>query len=37
MLRHTRIVATLVPVMDRPRIVETLLDAGVDIVRINFS
>jgi pyruvate kinase len=37
MLRRTRIVATLGPATDRPGILEAILEAGVDVVRINFS
>ncbi|MCS7047535.1 MAG: pyruvate kinase, partial [Gemmataceae bacterium] len=37
MLRRTRIVATLGPATDRPGVLERLLDAGVDVARINFS
>src|SRR5262249_38038254 len=37
MARRTRIVATLGPATDHPGVLEALLDAGVDVVRINFS
>jgi pyruvate kinase len=37
MQRRTRIVATLGPATDRPGILEKLLDAGLDVARINFS
>jgi pyruvate kinase len=37
MLRRTRIVATLGPATDRPGVLEAVLQAGVDVVRINFS
>lgn len=37
MQRRTRIVATLGPATDRPGILERLLDAGLDVARINFS
>jgi pyruvate kinase len=35
--RRTRIVATLGPATDRPGVLERLLDAGLDVARINFS
>ena len=35
--RRTRIVATLGPATDPPEILEALLRAGVDVVRLNFS
>src|SRR5437870_1280445 len=35
--RRTRIVATLGPATDRPGVVEALLEAGLDVGRINFS
>jgi pyruvate kinase len=37
MRRRTRIVATLGPATDRPGVLERLLDAGLDVARINFS
>jgi pyruvate kinase len=37
MLRRTRIVATLGPATDRPGVLERLLEAGLDVARINFS
>src|SRR4029077_5048558 len=37
MQRRTRIVATLGPATDRPGVLESLLDAGLDVARINFS
>ena len=37
MERRTRIVATLGPATDRPGVFETILEAGLDVVRINFS
>ncbi len=37
MQRRTRIVATLGPATDRPGVLEQLLDAGLDVARINFS
>lgn len=35
--RHTRIVATLGPATDPPDVLEAILRAGVDVVRLNFS
>lgn len=35
--RHTRIVATLGPATDSPDVLEAILRAGVDVVRLNFS
>jgi pyruvate kinase len=35
--RRTRIVATLGPATDRPGVLDRLLDAGLDVARINFS
>jgi pyruvate kinase len=35
--RRTRIVATLGPSTDKPGVLEALLDAGLDVARINFS
>jgi pyruvate kinase len=35
--RRTRIVATLGPATDRPGVLETLLQEGLDVARINFS
>jgi pyruvate kinase len=37
MQRRTRIVATLGPATDRPGVLDQLLDAGLDVARINFS
>ena len=37
MHRRTRMVATLGPATDRPGVLEKLLDAGLDVARINFS
>src|SRR5206468_8007167 len=37
MQRRTRIVATLGPATDRPGVLEALLEAGLDVARINFS
>jgi pyruvate kinase len=36
-LRRTRIVATLGPATDPPAVLRGILDAGVDVARINFS
>lgn len=36
-LRRTKIVATLGPASDRPGVLEAMLSAGVDVVRLNFS
>ena len=36
-LRRTRILATLGPATDRPGVVEALIAAGVNVVRLNFS
>lgn len=37
MLRRTKIVATLGPATDDPQVLERLLSAGVNMVRLNFS
>ena len=37
MTRHTKIVATLGPSSREPQILETLIKAGVNVVRLNFS
>ena len=37
MTRHTKIVATLGPSSSDPLVLETLIRAGVDVVRLNFS
>ena len=37
MRRRTRIVATLGPATDTPEMLRAIIDAGVDVVRINFS
>ena len=37
MTRHTKIVATLGPASRDPQVLETLIRAGVDVVRLNFS
>lgn len=36
-MRRTKIVATLGPATDSPAVLEKLISAGVDVVRINFS
>ena len=35
--RRTKILATLGPATDEPGVLEGILDAGVNVVRINFS
>ncbi|MGD8926661.1 MAG: pyruvate kinase, partial [Thioalkalispiraceae bacterium] len=37
MLRRTKIIATLGPSTDDPKMLDKILEAGVDVVRINFS
>jgi pyruvate kinase len=37
MTRHTKIVATLGPASSDPQVLERMLRAGVDVVRLNFS
>lgn len=37
MLRRTKILATLGPATDKPGVLEGLFDAGIDVVRLNFS
>ena len=37
MIRHTRIVATVGPACDAPDTLGRLIDAGVDVFRLNFS
>ncbi|MFB8831171.1 pyruvate kinase [Azotobacter sp. CWF10] len=37
MLRRTKIVATLGPATETPEVLEGLIQAGVDVVRLNFS
>ena len=37
MTRHTKIVATLGPASSSPEILERLVQAGIDVVRMNFS
>ncbi len=36
-LRHTKIIATLGPATDSEQVMSRLMDAGVDLVRLNFS
>ena len=36
-MRQTKILATLGPATDKPGILEHLFEAGVDVVRLNFS
>ena len=37
MLRRTKILATLGPATDKPGVMEALFEAGIDVVRLNFS
>ena len=37
MFRRTKIVATLGPATDDPKVLDKIIEAGVDVVRINFS
>jgi len=37
MLRRTKIVATLGPATDDPKVLDRMIEAGLDVVRINFS
>ncbi|GAB6140355.1 pyruvate kinase [Methylosoma difficile] len=37
MLRRTKILATLGPASDQPGVLEGLFEAGIDVVRLNFS
>src|SRR5487761_1182404 len=37
MFRRTKLVATLGPATDDPKIIDRLIAAGVDVVRLNFS
>src|SRR5574343_1712922 len=37
MSRHTKIVATLGPASSSPEVLEKLVAAGIDVVRMNFS
>ena len=36
-MRHTKIIATVGPSSDRPETLEALIDAGVNVFRLNFS
>jgi len=36
-VRHTKIIATIGPASGEPRVVDQLIAAGVDIIRLNFS
>jgi pyruvate kinase len=36
-VRHTKIIATLGPASSERRIIEAIIAAGVDVVRLNFS
>ena len=36
-MRRTKIVATLGPASDAPGVLHAMLEAGVDVVRLNFS
>lgn len=37
MLRRTKIVATIGPATEDPKVIDKLIEAGVDVVRLNFS
>lgn len=37
MMRRTKIVATLGPATDDPKMIDKIIEAGVDVVRLNFS
>lgn len=37
MLRRTKIVATLGPSSDDPKVIDRMIEAGLDVVRLNFS
>ncbi len=37
MLRRTKIIATLGPATDDPKMLDKIIQAGVDVVRLNFS
>ncbi|MDH5259634.1 MAG: pyruvate kinase, partial [Gammaproteobacteria bacterium] len=37
MLRRTKILATLGPATDNPKVLDKLIEAGLDVVRVNFS
>ena len=36
-MRHTKIVATLGPASSDPAVLDALIGAGVDVIRLNFS
>ena len=36
-MRHTKIIATVGPSSDRPETLEALIEAGVNVFRLNFS
>jgi len=36
-MRHTKIIATLGPATDSEEVMANMMDAGVDLVRLNFS
>ncbi|MFB3102662.1 MAG: pyruvate kinase, partial [Alphaproteobacteria bacterium] len=36
-MRRTKIIATLGPATDDPKVLAGVIDAGADVVRINFS
>ena len=36
-MRHTKIIATLGPASTSPHVLDAMVDAGVDIFRLNFS
>jgi len=36
-MRRTKIIATLGPATDDPKVLDRIIEAGVDVVRINFS
>ena len=36
-LRRTKILTTLGPATDKPGVLEELFEAGIDVVRLNFS
>ena len=36
MTRHTKIVATLGPASSTPEVLERMVQAGIDVVRMNF-
>ena len=36
-MRRTKIIATLGPATDDPKVMDRIIEAGVDVVRINFS